>query len=102
MLSVLMLSVVMLNVILLSVVAPSNNLPKRGLTPVQALLTSQSELSKSDSDEHSSLYRLGGDWQEEEFYNFETWGQGYKTFYARNLWIFVISWSVCPLRDFPD
>jgi len=28
-------------------------------------------------------------------------GQCYKTFYVRNLRIFVISWSVCPWQGFP-
>jgi hypothetical protein len=27
---------------------------------------------------------------------FYTWGLFYKTFYGRNLWIFVISQNVCP------
>ncbi len=32
---------------------------------------------------------------------FESRGQCYKTFFVRNLWIFVISWSVCPWQAFP-
>jgi hypothetical protein len=30
-----------------------------------------------------------------------TWGQCYKTFYGRNLRIFVISWSVCSWKVLP-
>jgi hypothetical protein len=29
------------------------------------------------------------------------WGMYYKTFYRRNLQIFVISWSVCPWQAYP-
>jgi len=31
----------------------------------------------------------------------DTWGLYYKTFYGRNLHIFVISQSVCPWQAFP-
>jgi len=31
----------------------------------------------------------------------ELWAQCYKTFYGRNLRMFVISYSVCPWQDFP-
>jgi hypothetical protein len=29
------------------------------------------------------------------------WGQCYKTFYVRNLRIFILSYSVCPWQGFP-
>ncbi len=35
-----------------------------------------------------------------KFYIIDTSGLYYKTFYGRNLWIFVTSWSFCPWQAF--
>jgi hypothetical protein len=40
---------------------------------------------------HSSLLRKFVNYGRKKFYNFGTWAQCYKTFFARNLWIFIIS-----------
>jgi len=36
-----------------------------------------------------------------KFYEYEPWGLYHKTYYGRNLWISVISKSVCPWQAFP-
>ncbi len=51
-------------------------------------------------DKHSSLLRKFLNCRQKS-YNFGTQGQCYKTFFARNLYIFVISQSVCPWQAFP-
>ncbi len=50
-------------------------------------------------DKRSSLFGLG-QWRR-QCYNFDSWGLCYKTFYGRNLWVFVITSSVCPWQAFP-
>jgi hypothetical protein len=35
-----------------------------------------------------------------KFDNIDTWCQHYKTFYIRDLQMFLISWSVCPWQAF--
>jgi hypothetical protein len=35
------------------------------------------------------------------FYSTGSWGLYYITFYSHNLWIFIISWSVCLWKAFP-
>jgi hypothetical protein len=52
-------------------------------------------------DKHSSLLPIFVNYGRKKFYNIETWGECYKTFYSRNLRIFVISQCVCPWQAFP-
>ncbi len=50
-------------------------------------------------NKHSSLLRKLLNYVHKKFYNIGPWIQFYKTFYRRNLQMFVISWSVCPLAS---
>ncbi len=45
---------------------------------------------------NSSLLQKSVNYGNKKFYNTSTMGQCYKTFYGRNLRIFIISQSVCP------
>ncbi len=44
---------------------------------------------------NTSVLRYGKIYDRKMFYSIDSWGQSYKTFYGRNLRIFLISWSVC-------
>jgi hypothetical protein len=48
----------------------------------------------------SSLLQTAINYEHKKFYNSNTRAQCYKTFYGRNLLIFVISYSVCSWQDF--
>jgi hypothetical protein len=53
-------------------------------------------------EKHSSLLcNSVSDEAQKKFYNFDTRVLYYKTFYGRNLRIFVKSYSVCPWQVFP-
>jgi S-adenosylhomocysteine hydrolase len=55
----------------------------------------QNEVAAALAEANISVFAWKGQ-TEEDF-----WGQSYKTFYGRNLPIFVMSWSVCPWQAFP-
>jgi hypothetical protein len=48
---------------------------------------------------HSSLFASISD-EEKQFYNIDTWGQCYKTFYVRNLLMFEIPTVIVPGKLF--
>jgi hypothetical protein len=50
---------------------------------------------------HSSLFGLIISYKQKKFFNTDTLGQCYKTFFVHNLRIFLISYSVCPWQAFP-
>ncbi len=52
-------------------------------------------------DKHLRLLRTFVNYRRKKFCNIDTRGQCYKTFYVRNLRIFVISQSVCPWQAVP-
>ncbi len=61
----------------------------------------QSRLERLGIDKRSSLLQKSVIYGRKKFYNIEPRAQCYKTFYDRNLRIFVISQSVCQRQAFP-
>jgi len=52
-------------------------------------------------DKHSNVLRKSVNYGRKYFYNIGPWAQCYKTFFVRNLRIFVISLSVCLWHTLP-
>jgi hypothetical protein len=87
-----MLSVIMLDVIMLSIVSR-----------VCSSLTCKhsARLERLARDKHFGLLRKYVNYGSKRFHSTGPRAQCYKTFYGRNLRIFVISYSVCPWQTFP-
>ncbi len=56
---------------------------------------------RPSKDKHGSLLGQFVKYVCKKFSNIGSWGLYYKTFYGRNLQIFVMSYSVCPWQAFP-
>jgi hypothetical protein len=57
-------------------------------------------LVKLAKDKLTSLFKKIHKLRTKVFYNIDTWGQCYKSFYVRNLQMFAIGYSVCHKQAF--
>ncbi len=94
MLSVILLSVIMLNVILLSVILLN-------VVMLSAVAPFQFHNFGRNFEEPKFLGKNANTNSSTRWSKANIRGQCYKTFYDRNLRLFVISCSVCPCQDFP-
>ncbi len=65
---------------------------------VQIYSVCQTRLEELSRDKHSSLLQKFVNYRQIKFYNIGPWRQCYKTFFVRNLRIFVQIYSVCQTK----